>query len=81
MYTFGRKKMIFEKVVAILADQKDLDPKEITMESSFAELGFDSLDTVVLIMAFEEEFDITLEVSNDIKTIGDVVNLIEKEAQ
>ncbi len=73
--------MIFEKVVAILADQKDLDPKEITMESSFAELGFDSLDTVVLIMAFEEEFDITLEVSNDIKTIGDVVNLIEKEAQ
>jgi len=72
--------MTFEKVVAILADQKDLDPKEITMESSFADLGFDSLDTVVLIMAFEEEFGVNLEVSDAIKTIGDVVELIEKEA-
>ncbi len=72
--------MTFEKVIAILADQKDLDPKEITMESSFADLGFDSLDTVVLIMAFEEEFGVNLEVSDAIKTIGDVVELIEKEA-
>lgn len=73
--------MTFEKVVDILVDQKDLERDEITPESTFAELGFDSLDTVVLIMAFEEEFGVELEVDDSIKTIGDAVALIEKEAQ
>ncbi len=72
--------MTFEKVVAILVDQKDLKAEDLTMESSFADLGFDSLDTVVLIMAFEEEFGVNLELDESVRTIGDVVRLIEEGA-
>ncbi len=70
--------MIFEKVTAILAEHKDLEPSAIKPETTFAELGFDSLDTVELIMAFEEEFSVNLEMNEGLKTVGDVVKLIEE---
>ena len=69
--------MTFEKIKNILAEHKDIEPSEIKPESTFAELGFDSLDTVELIMVFEEEFGVSLEMNEDIKTVGDVVELIE----
>lgn len=71
--------MIFEKVAAIIAESKDLDAGSIKRESTFEELGFDSLDTVELVMAFEEEFDISIELEGqDVKTMGGLVDLIEK---
>ena len=69
--------MTFEKIVKILAEHKDIEPSDIKLESTFSELGFDSLDTVELIMVFEEEFNVNLEMSEDIKTVGDVVTLID----
>lgn len=66
-----------EKVVNILVEYKDCDPSAVTKEATFAELGLDSLDTVELIMNFEEEFGITIEMNEDIKTVGDIVELIE----
>lgn len=70
--------MTFEKVAAIIAENKDLDAASIKRESTFEELGFDSLDTVELVMAFEEEFDISIELEGqDAKTIGDLVDIIE----
>lgn len=70
--------MIFEKVAAIIADNKDLDVASIKPESTFEELGFDSLDTVELVMAFEEEFGIAIELEDGgIKTVADLVKLIE----
>ena len=62
-----------EKVSAIIAEAKDLDAQDITAESTFEDLGLDSLDTVDLIMNFEDEFGVTLEMSEDLKTVGDVV--------
>lgn len=70
--------MVFEKVVKILVDYKDLDPAQITMDTSFEALGLDSLDTVELVMNFEEEFNVTIEMDEGIKTVKDVVSLIEK---
>ena len=53
-----------EKVRSIVAKQLGLDEDEVTNESSFIDdLGADSLDTVELVMSFEEEFDI--EISDD----------------
>ena len=43
------------------------------------ELGMDSLDTVDLMMSFEDEFGIQMEMSEDMKTVGDVVKAIEEQ--
>lgn len=70
--------MTFEKVAKILAEYKGCDESDIKMETTFAELELDSLDTVELIMTFEDEFKITIEMSEEIKTVGDIVSIIEK---
>lgn len=70
--------MTFEKVAKILADYKETDVAEIHLESTFEQLGFDSLDMVELVMSFEEEFGIAIEMDGSLKTVADVVNLIEK---
>jgi acyl carrier protein len=70
-----------EKVKAIIVEQLGVDAEEVTEEASFVDdLGADSLDTVELIMAFEEEFG--LEISDDdaekIRKVKDAVAFIDK---
>lgn len=67
----------FEKVVDILVSAKDCDAEKITMESTWADLELDSLDTVELVMNLEDEFSISLEMNEDLKTVGDVVKAID----
>jgi len=67
----------FEKVAKIIADNRDVELEKIQMDSTFADLGLDSLDTVELVMTMEEDFGVTLEMNEDIKTVGDVVKLID----
>lgn len=69
--------MIFEKVKEVLVKELTLGEDEITLESNFEELGIDSLDMVELVMQLEEEFDITIEESSDLKTVKDVVEYIK----
>ncbi|MEM8778459.1 MAG: acyl carrier protein [Cyanobacteria bacterium P01_G01_bin.49] len=72
---------LFEKVKAIVAEQLEVKPEEITPESSFAnDLGADSLDTVELVMALEEEFSIEIpdEVAEQIDTVGKAVDHIDE---
>ena len=69
--------MVLEKVIELLADYSDVDAESITAQSTFDELGLDSLDTVELMMGIEDEFGVAIEVSDSIKTIGDVVDYIE----
>lgn len=70
--------MTFEKVAAILAEHEDLELSSIQMESSFEELGLDSLSIVELVMELEEAFEVSIEVSDKLKTVGDVVRLIDE---
>ena len=75
---------ISQKVVEIIADRLNQDIKNITPEASFAnDLGADSLDTVELIMAFEEEFDLEIpdEAAEKISTVGDAINYVEAHAK
>lgn len=67
----------FDKVVKILVDYNDCDASQITPETTLTDLGLDSLDTVELVMNFEEEFGITLEMNEGLQTIADVVALID----
>lgn len=73
--------MVNEKVIKILAEFKDIDPATITDETTFKELEFDSLDMVEVLMSFEDEFNMTLEMSEELKTIGDVVTLLESKME
>ena len=70
----------FEKIRACLAEQLDIEPDEITMDSNILDdFGADCLDLVDLVMALEDEFEV--EVPDDaiesFHTVGDVVRFVE----
>ncbi len=72
---------IFEKVRGIVAQQLGVDEELVTLEANFAnDLGADSLDTVELVMAIEEEFDIEIpdEDAEKIATLNQAVAFIEQ---
>ena len=66
-----------EKVKEIIVDQLGVDEKQVNPEASFIDdLGADSLDTVELVMALEEEFDVDIP-DEDAENIGTVQNEID----
>ncbi|MGQ4806915.1 Acyl carrier protein [Candidatus Entotheonellaceae bacterium PAL068K] len=74
---------IEKRVQAIIVEQLGVDDKEVTISASFIDdLGADSLDTVELVMAFEEEFDIEIpdEDAEEITTVADAVKYITAKA-
>ncbi|MBZ5566927.1 MAG: acyl carrier protein [Acidobacteriia bacterium] len=73
-----------EKVKQIIVEQLGVDEAEVTSNASFVDdLGADSLDTVELVMAFEEAFDIEIpdEDAEKIRTVQDAVDYIGKNAK
>jgi len=74
--------MVEEKVKEIIAKQLGVNAAEITQESSFVEdLGADSLDTVELVMAFEEAFNVEIpdEDAEKIQKVKDAVEYIKNK--
>ena len=70
-----------ERVKKIVVEHLNVDPDKVTDNASFIEdLGADSLDTVELVMAFEEEFGIEIpdDVQEQIGTVGDAVKYIKE---
>lgn len=67
----------FEKVAEMLADYKSIDVSTITPDTTFAAIGVDSLDMAELAMNLEDELGVTLEVNEDMKTVGSIVEAIE----
>ena len=73
-----------DRVIAIIADQLDVDKDGIDMQASFVDdLGADSLDTVELVMALEEEFDIDIpdEEAEKIATVQQAVDKITAQVK
>ncbi len=73
-----------EKVRQIVADQLGVDLEEVTTEASFVDdLGADSLDTVELVMALEEEFGLEIpdEDAEKISTVQDAIKYIEEHGE
>ena len=72
--------MEFEKLKKIIAEVLNVDPDEITMETTFQDdLGADSLDVYQIIMGIEEEFDIQIpaETAEQVTTVEDAVEMIK----
>ena len=72
---------IKEKVIEIVSEQMGVDKGEVTPETSFInDLNADSLDTVELVMEFEDEFDMSIpdEEAEKIQTVGAAIDYITK---
>ncbi len=73
--------MVFEKVVALIAEHFNVDEDSVTMETTFeSDLNADSLDIVEFIMALEEEFDIEAmddEDASAFTAVGDLVRFLQ----
>ncbi len=71
--------MLFEKIRAIICDYFELDEDEVTPETTFADIGADSLDMVDLAMTLEDDFrvEVTDEALEKFATVADVVEYIE----
>ena len=72
--------IVFEKIATLLSTKKGVNKELITIDSSFEELGLDSLDSIELIADMEEEFNVTIpntELQN-IKTVRNAVDGLSK---
>jgi len=75
---------IAERVKKIVVERLGVEPEKVNEKASFIDdLGADSLDTVELVMAFEEEFgcEIPDDAAETISTVGDAVKFLEKNAK
>lgn len=74
--------MVFEQLTNVIIEELGVEKNEVTLEANIAEdLGADSLDAVELVMAIEEEFEISVsdEVAQQFKTVKQIVEYIERE--
>ena len=69
--------MIFEAIAELIAEHNDCDPSEVSMESTFKELGIDSLDTVEMLMNLEDKIGVEVELDRKVETVGELVAFIE----
>ena len=71
---------ILKKVHDIVVDELDVDAADVTLEADIKDdLDADSLDVFEIMNELEDDLDIKLEASEDVKTIQDVVNYVKKE--
>ena len=69
--------MTFDKIKTLIADHLDIDEGEVTMETTFEDLGIDSLDTVELMMEVEDEFGIEVKAQEVGKSVKELVAYID----
>jgi acyl carrier protein len=84
MATGDKLKEITDKVKQIISEQLGVEEAEVTPSASFVDdLGADSLDTVELVMALEEHFDIEIpdDAAEKIRTVQDAIDYIDKHSK
>ncbi len=68
---------MLERIAKVINDYMESE-RSITEETTFAELELDSLDMVELVMNLEEEFGVNIEMDESLKTVGDLMTLLQK---
>lgn len=69
--------MTLEKVIKVLAEHLEMDESEITEETTFEDLGVDSLDSVEIMMEMEDEFGIEIKPAEAGKSVKELVSYID----
>ncbi|MGL4989998.1 MAG: acyl carrier protein [Sarcina sp.] len=68
---------MFEKIRAIICEKLEIEEDKVTLETTFEELGADSLDLFEVIMDIEDEFNVKLDDPTKIKTVKDAVDYVQ----
>ncbi|MGL5380524.1 acyl carrier protein [Clostridium sp.] len=71
--------MVFEKIKKVIVDQLGVDESEVKIETTFEELGADSLDLFQVVIELEEEFGVQLEDAESLKSVKDAVTYVESK--
>ena len=70
---------MFENIRKIICDQLEIDEDKVTLETTFEELGADSLDLFQVIVEIEEAYDVQLEDAEKIRTVKDAVDYVNEK--
>ncbi len=73
--------MIFEAIAELIAERNECEVSEIKPESTFADFGIDSLDTVEMLMNLEDKLGVEIELDEKVETVGDLVAFIERKTK
>ena len=71
--------MVFQKLAEIIAEHLEIDVADISEETTFEDLGVDSLDTVEMVMKLEDDLGVELELEGALATVGELVRFIESK--
>ena len=69
--------MIFEEIREVICEQLEVTPEEVLLETTFEELGADSLDLFQVVIEIEEKYGIQLDEAEKIKSVKDAVDFVE----
>lgn len=69
--------MLFEEIREVICEQLEIEKEEVTLETTFEELGADSLDLFQIVIELEEKYGIQIEEVEGLKTIRDAVKYVE----
>jgi Acyl carrier protein len=70
--------MLFEEIREVICEQLGIEQEEVKLETTFEELGADSLDLFQIVIELEEKYNIQIEDVEGLKTIQDAVEYVEK---
>ena len=73
--------MIFEEIKKVICEQLEVEQEEVTMDTTFEDLGADSLDLFQVVIEIEERYGIQLEDAESIKSVRDAVEYVEKKVK
>ena len=67
---------VFRAIAELIAERNDSDPAEVTRNTRFQDVGIDSLDTVEMLMNLEDKIGVEIELSQKVKTVGELVDYV-----
>lgn len=71
--------MVFEAVAELIAERNECDVADIKPETTFADLGIDSLDTVEMLMNLEDKLGAEIELDEKVATVGELCDFIDRK--
>ena len=71
--------MIFQAIAELIAERNECDDADVRPETTFAELGIDSLDTVEMLMNLEDKLGVEVELDEKVETVGELAEYIARK--